>query len=475
MSGTQRLSSEEKALRINLDSSIYGSFNEIGAGQEVAANFFRAGASSGTIAWTRSAYDMKVSDRIYGECKRYVCEERLETMLKTEFSMMTEMLEDKKAEKRFFAFCNTVESLNYHKTNQGQGWVGIRFQLEPESIPNEIILHVKMFDSRNTWQQEALGILGVNLVYAAYYQMDSVDAFLKALGDRLSRDRMEIDMIKVNGPDFEHFDNRLIALKLVKMGMTEATMFDPNGNVLQPTTALYKKNVLMLRGRFRPPTHVNFDMLEKGQKQFLRSKDVDPEKVFTLFELTLKDLKAEGDIDEQDYLDRVELLGLLGQNVMISNYVKYYKVIEYVSSLTQGHKVGVILGVYNLETIFDKSYYDNLKGGIIEAFGLGFGNSMKMLVYPAVKLNAHNQELYTCDNIQIPEDVKGLYDYLKINKKLCHIENANTDVLNIYSDQVIDMIKNGESGWEAMVPSVVASSIKEHALFDYVEESTVEN
>jgi hypothetical protein len=474
MSGTQRLSSEEKALRINLDSSIYGSFNEIGAGQEVAANFFRAGGSSGTIAWTRSAYDMKVSDRIYGECRRYVCEERLETMLDKEFSMMTDMLDDKKPEKRFFAFCNTVESLNYHKTNQGHGWVGIKFQIEPESEPNEIILHVQMFDSRNTWQQEALGILGVNLVYAAYYQMDSVDSFLKALGDRLSRDRMEIDLIKVNGPDFEHFDNRLIALKLVKMGMTEATMFDPNGNVLQPTTALYKKNVLMLRGRFRPPTHVNFDMLDKGHKQFLNSKDVDPEKVFTLFELTLKDLKAEGDIDEQDYLDRVELLGLLGQNVMISNYVKYYKVIEYVSSLTMGHKVGVILGVYNLETIFDKSYYDNLKGGIIEAFGLGFGQPMKMLVYPAIKINTTSEELYTCDNIQIPEDVKGLYDYLKTNKKLCHIENANTDVLNIYSDQVIDMIKNGESGWEAMVPGVVANSIKEHALFDYVESSAIE-
>lgn len=474
MSGTQRLSSEEKALRINLDSSIYGSFNEIGAGQEVAANFFRAGGSSGTIAWTRSAYDMKVSDRIYGECRRYVCEERLETMLDKEFSMMTDMLDEKKPEKRFFAFCNTVESLNYHKTNQGHGWVGIKFQIDPESEPNEIILHVQMFDSRNTWQQEALGILGVNLVYAAYYQMDSVDSFLKALGDRLSRDRMEIDLIKVNGPDFEHFDNRLIALKLVKMGMTEATMFDPNGNVLQPTTALYKKNVLMLRGRFRPPTHVNFDMLEKGHKQFLNSKDVDPEKVFTLFELTLKDLKAEGDIDEQDYLDRVELLGLLGQNVMISNYVKYYKVIEYVSSLTKGHKVGVILGVYNLETIFDKSYYDNLKGGIIEAFGLGFGQPMKMLVYPAIKINTTSEELYTCDNIQIPEDVKGLYDYLKTNKKLCHIENANTDVLNIYSDQVIDMIKNGESGWEAMVPSVVANSIKEHALFDYVESPAIE-
>ena len=285
MAETHRLSTEEKALRINLDASVYGSFNEIGAGQEVAANFFRAGGSSGTIASSRSAYDMKVSDTIYGKCKRYVCEDRINTMLDVEFTALQELLPERKETTRFFAFCNTLEALNYHKTNQGHGWIGFRFQLSPDSEPNDIVMHVKMHDSRNTWQQEAIGILGVNLAYAAYYLIDGdSDTFIQSLVDRLSKERIEMDMLRVSGPDFDHVDNRLVALKMVRMGMTEATMFDPNGKVLQPTAALYKKNVLLLRGRFRPPTKVNFDMLQGGLSQFKAEHDVEEDRIVTLFE-----------------------------------------------------------------------------------------------------------------------------------------------------------------------------------------------
>ena len=471
MAETHRLSTEEKALRINLDRTIYGSFNEIGAGQEVAANFFRAGGSSGTIASSRSAYDMKVSDAIYGEAKRYVCEDRLLTMLDTEFEFLENMLADRAENTRFFAFCNTVEALNYHKTNQGQGWIGIKFQLDPGSEPNEIVLHVNMNDTKNGWQQEALGTLGVNLVYMCYFRNGDADGILSSLFDRLSRERLEIDMIRVTGPDFQHIDNRLLALKLVKKGMTDATMFDPKGNVLQPSSALYKRNVLVLRGRFRPPTLVNFDMLEKGLAQFKEEHDVEPENVVTLFELTLKDLKAEGDIDEHDFLDRVQLLGMLGQNVMISNYVKYYKVVEYLALQARKRKIGVILGAYNLETIFDKSYYNNLPGGILQAFGSGFGGNVKLYVYPAFKIGTPDQELLTCDSIDIPEKLQGLYKHMRDNNRLDGIKDADTDLLHIFSDKVISCIKQGKQGWEEMVPKIVSDVIKEHGLFGYVDHA----
>jgi hypothetical protein len=465
MINTYRLSTEEKALRINLDRSVYGSFNEIGAGQEVAATFFRAGGSSGTIAASRSAYDMKVSDTIYGKCKRYVCEERLLTMLDMEYNSLVEMLPERKDETRFFAFANTVEALNFHKTNQGHGWIGLKFQLTPNSEPNECIIHVKMHDSRNFWQQEALGILGVNLIYACFYHHQDPELLLTSLGDRLSRERMEIDMFRLSGPDFSHVDNRLMALKLVRKGMTDATMFDPDGNVLQPSEALYKKNVLVLRGRFRPPTLVNFDMLEKGLAAFKAEEDVEEERVTTLFELTLKDLRAEGEIDEQDFLDRAQLLGMLGQTVMISNYAKYYKLVEYLSSFTKGYRLGVVLGVYSLETIFDTQYYDNLEGGILQAFGNGFGRNVKLFCYPAVKLN--EDALYTLDKLDVRPELRGLLQYMIDNNKLGALEVSEPGHLAIYSDKVIQMIKEGEQGWETMVPKVVSDNIIQHKLFGY--------
>lgn len=233
-----RLTTEEKALKVNLASDIYGCFAEIGAGQEVAANFFKAGGSSGTIAYTQSAYDMKVSDAMYGVASRYVCEERLVTMLETEFQTLKFRLPEKNKTSRFFAFCNTVESLNYHKTNQGQGWIGVRFQNKINEEPNDVIIHIKLHDNSHKAQQETIGILGVNLVHASYFLTDSLDSFFTGLVHRIPRDRMEIDMIRVSGPTFTKIDNRILALQLVKRGLTDATMFDLCGSVLQPSEAL---------------------------------------------------------------------------------------------------------------------------------------------------------------------------------------------------------------------------------------------
>lgn len=471
MSDERRLTTEEKALKVNLTPDIYGCFAEIGAGQEVAANFFKAGGSSGTIAYTQSAYDMKVSDSMYGEATRYVCEERLLTMLETEYETLKFRLPNKYKEARFFAFCNTVESLNYHKTNQGQGWVGIRFQLGLEEKPNDVILHIKMHDNSHKGQQEALGILGVNLVHACYFHHDDLNEFLTSLVHRLPRDRMEIDMLRVSGQDFENIDNRIIALNLVKRGITDATMFDLCGNVLQPATALYKKNILLLRGRFRPVTKVHIDMVEVGKKQFLKEKDVSEENLNVIFELTLKDLTADGKISDKDFVDRAELLGSLGYTVMISNYLKHYKMVDYLASITKEKRMGLILGVYNLHTIFDERYYDNLPGGLLEAFGRGFGHNVKMFVYPAI--NVDSGELYNLENFKIPAHLNGLLSFLKDNNKMEAIHEYDKNLLHIMSDDVLSKIKAGGSSWEEDVPFEVVKAIKFYELFGYQAKVTV--
>jgi hypothetical protein len=460
-----KLTTEEKALKINLTKDIYGCFAEIGAGQEVVANFFRAGGSSGTIAFSQSAYDMKVSDSMYGEASRYVCEERLVTMLETEFETMKFRLPEKYKESRFFAFCNTVESLNYHKTNQGHGWVGVRFQLNLESKPNDIILHIKMHDISHKAQQESLGILGVNLIHAAYFYNNDLDLFLDNLVHRLPRDRMEIDMLRVSGPDFEYTDNRIIALNLVKRGMTDATMFDLCGNVLQPATALYKRNILLMRGRFRPVTKVHIDMIETGLELFLKEEEVEEENVSVIFELTLKDLTADGKILDKDFVERAELLGSLGYTVMISNYLKHYKMVDYLASIAKEKKMGVILGVYNLHSIFDERYYDNLPGGVLEAFGRGFGHNVKLFVYPAI--DVESGELYSLNNLRIPKHLNGLLQYMHDNNKLEAIESYNEKLLSIMSDDVLSKIKANASHWEDDLPEQVVKAIKYYELFGF--------
>lgn len=464
----RRLTTEEKALKINLTGDIYGCFAEIGAGQEVAANFFKAGGSSGTIAYTQSAYDMKVSDAMYGPASRYVCEERLLTMLETEFETLSFRLPNKKKEARFFAFCNTVESLNYHKTNQGQGWVGLRFQQTLEGQPNDIILHVKMHDNSHKAQQEALGILGVNLIHACYFHTDDLDEFLTNLIHRIPRDRVEIDMLRVSGPDFDNVDNRIIALNLVKRGITDATMFDLCGTVLQPATALYKKNILLMRGRFRPVTKVHLDMIQAGTAQFLNEEGVEEENLAVVFELTLKDLTADGKISDKDFIDRAELLCSLGYTVMISNYLKHYKMLDYLAGISRGQKMGLIAGVYNLHTIFDERYYDNLPGGLLEAFGRGFGHNVKLFVYPAT--NVETGELYDLSHIQIPSHLRGLLQYLVDNNKMDAIKNFDQRLLHILSDDVLSKIKASVSSWEDDVPENVVKAIKHYELFGFVKK-----
>ncbi|MCB0480722.1 MAG: TonB-dependent receptor [Flavobacteriales bacterium] len=463
MSSDRVPSTREKALNFNLEKNVYGSFGEIGAGQEVANHFYRVGGASGTIAFSLSAYDMKLSDFIYGESERYVCEPRLIQMMNFEFKLTTRKLDHRADKTRFFTFSNTVEVLNYNKTNQGHGWMGVRFQLSPRAKPNECVIHVKLHDNDQKLQSNALGIMGVNLLYGCYFHNHDPKLLLKSLMDNLSRNRIEVDMFRLSGPDFQHIDNRLMALRLVKYGMTDAALFGSKGDVLQPSEALYRKHPLLLRGRFRPVTHVNIDMLNSGLELFIKEEGVEKSKVKVLFELTLKDLSFDGTIRDKDFLDRVDILCSLGHTVMISNYVKYYKVVEYLSQFTKGRKIGVILGVSNLLNVFDENYYDTLPGGIFEAFGKGFGTNVKLFVYPAMIRN----KLVDSKTMTIAPNMEGMLTYLWDNNKLADIKNVRTELLTIFSDKVLNMIRKGEDGWEEFVPDKVAATIKRLELFDY--------
>tara|TARA_R110002050_G_scaffold297339_2_gene458626 strand:- start:36849 stop:38258 length:1410 start_codon:yes stop_codon:yes gene_type:complete len=469
MDTERKLTVNEKALTVNLEPSIYGSFSEIGAGQEVAANFFQAGGASGTIALTQSAYDKKISNAVYGEGKRFVSKERLIRMMEHDYENITDKLSERGETTNFFAFADTIETLNFHKTNQGQGWMGITFQRKANTKPNQIVMHVILHDNDPLLQQKAIGRLGVNLVYGVYHKTHSIKEFLNSLMDGLSRDRIEIDMFNLIGPDFENVDNRLISLKLVKLGLTPVAMFGPDGNNVQASEILYKKNILVLRGRFRPPTLVNVDMLLAGYRQFVKEDDVVKKDLIVLSELSLNNLLVGDDHKkERDYMDRVDILCSLGQTVIITNYTHYYKLTNYLSDVNRGRKIGVLMGVNNLEAIFDPSYYNKLKGGILESFGRLFGRNIKLLIYPAT--DSVDGTLHTCANVQIEPQLRHLFMYLTENNQIEDIERCNRSLLSIFSDDVLEMISSHQEGWENMVPNKVARTIKSKGMFGFIEQ-----
>lgn len=466
------LSAKQKALRINLNQDIYGSFAEIGAGQEVVRHFFRSGGASGTIAKAMSAYDKDFSDAIYGKetDRRYVSKGRMMNMLNHEYSLMEERLQrDDHPTKCFFAFANTIATINFQKTIQGHGWLGVKFQTAPEKAPNTVIIHVRLHENEAVQQQLTSGLLGVNLLYGCYYFYDQPKELLLSLYDNLARDQVEIDMVQMNGPDFEAVDNRLLSLQLVKNGMTDAVIFSPDGRNLQAADVLYKKNILAIRGSFRPVTKVNIDMIMKGFKMFEKESRVDPDNIQVLFEITLSNLKAEGDIDEQDFLDRADILCSLGQTVLISNYMKYFKLVEYFSRFTK-KRMGVIMGVNNLIDVFNEKYYRNLNGGILEAFGILFSRDLKIYLYPWKK--DKDDKLLTSKNTPIHPRLKPLFEYLAFNGRMVDIEDYDEEILNVYSRECLRMIKCGETGWEEMVPTYVDTIIKENQLFGYNENNS---
>lgn len=464
----QQLETEQKALEINLDDSIYGTFAEIGAGQEVARYFFQVGGAAGTIAKTMSAYDKVYSDQIYGPepSGRYVCESRLYKMLDHEYDLMGSRLRLERPNTNFFVFADTIAAINYSKTVQGDGWLGIRFQLHADGEPNDLVLHVRMLDNDNRLQQQAIGILGVNLIYACFRYNDTPEVMLQSLMDSL-HGRVMIDMIRLTGPDFEHVDNRLLSLLSVKNGLTDVAIFGPDGKPLHASEFLYKKHLMIVRGSFRPPTLVNLDMIKSGYQQFREDPEVASGKSFLLSEITLDNLTAEGELDEKDFLDRADLLNALGQTVMVSNCQQYQRLIAYLADY-RIQKLGLVVGVRELLELIHKKYYDNLDGRLLAAFGELFTRNVRMYVYPAMQEGS--DELMTVENLPMPEGVKFLYRHIVDNQQIVDITEFNENSLHIFSKQVLQMIQQGETGWENMVPPKVSALIKEKCLFGFPAE-----
>ncbi len=459
----------QKALEINLDPHKYGTIAEIGAGQEIARFFFQAGGAAGTLAKTMSAYDMQFSDAIYGEEEngRYVSRSRLEKMLEKEFRLLGERIRDSRPKNScFFAIADTVKAAGYKIRGHCHGWLGIRAQLYPGAPPSDIILHVRMLDNSNRQQQFALGVLGVNLIYGAFNYYRNPEQLVESLSDNLEPGRIEINMINFQGPYFDDVDNRLMALHLVKSGMTGAVMFSPDGDVLPPSDVLYKKNCLVFRGSFRPITNVNMDMARCGKERFLAEDEIDGDRTVLLAELTMANLMNDGDIDTQDFLARVDMLGDQGFTVLISNYLRFFRLRSYLNEFTK-RKIGIVLGVPNIQDIFNEKYYTDLEGGILEAFGKLFSGNIRLYVYPVL---GEDGELICLDNIRVGNQVRLLLRHLVENGCIVPLDGASKEVLHIQSRDVLKSIRQGREDWKDAVPEDVYETIVSKGLFNFDSE-----
>ena len=468
MNAEMEIGTNKKAFQINLDSKKYGTFAEIGAGQEVARRFFQVGGAAGTIAKTMSAYDMQFSDAIYGHTTRYVSRARLCTMLDHEYKLLLERLDEKSgSERTFFVFADTVAARSFKQRSEAHGWLGIRLQTTTRSEPSQIIIHVRMLDEENVAQQEALGVIGVNLIYGAFYYHQP-ERLISSLRENLAPQRMEVDMIKFSGPAYEGIDNRLMSLQLVSLGLTTAVMFTAEGETVQPAEVFYKKSIIVERGSFRPVTYATNDMLEGARKLFLSHPETNENDLVVLMEMTLENLLAEGELNHADFLARVDILGSLGRTVLISKFGEYYRLASYLSRYTN-KPIALVMGVPSLHEIFEEKYYLNLEGGILEALGRMFKGGLKLYVYPLE--DEKTGKLVTATGIEVAPNLRHLYQYLVENGYIEEIESFNPEYLKIFPPDVLARMRAGDPSWERMVPPEVSRMIKARGFFGYRESA----
>jgi hypothetical protein len=464
MKAEMDVGTNRKALQINLDPQKYGTFAEIGAGQEVARRFFLVGGAAGTIAKTMSAYDMTFSDAIYGPTDRYVSRRRLQTMLDHEYDLLIERLDAKSGtERTFFVFADTVAARSFKQRNESHGWLGVRFQMQPRGDPCQIIVHVRMLEDSHVEQQEALGVIGVNLLYGAFYHSEP-EKLISSLQENLAPGRIQVDMIKFSGPGFARIDNRLMSLQLVSQGLTDTVMFMADGETVQPSEILHKKAILIERGSFRPVTYATNDMLEGARRQFLKQTECSEKDLVVLMEMTLDNLLAEGQLNHADFLARIDILGALGRTVLISKFGEYYRLAGYLSRYTN-QMIGLVMGVPSLIEIFDEKYYLNLEGGILEALGRMFKSGLKLYVYPMIDDNTG--KVVTAQHVEVAPNLRSLFQYLIDNHYIEEITDYEKEYLRIYPPAVLAKLKSGDDSWEEMVPPEVAQIIKEREFFGY--------
>lgn len=458
---------QEKALELNLDASIYGAVVEIGAGQEVARQFFGAGAAAGTIAKTMSAYDMQVSDDVYGKAGRYVSRERVSQMLRHEYDLLLKRLANTRSvDSTFFSYAATVTARSYSQKNECHGWIGVRRQSSPGGDASEIILHVRMLDDTNHQQSDALGILGINLVYGAYHLADNPKRLIDCLQDGMGSDkRIEIDYIEFIGPDFAQVENRLMNLHLIRSWSCRAVMFDSNGNSIVPASALRKKDTVVIRGSFKPPTKVHLDMKEAARKHFLKEEGVQADKMLVVAEITMNELSGEGDDGDSDFLARVDLLNELGFSVLVSDYLRFFRLRSWIRRYT-ANRIGIVLSVLDFNYLFDPEYYEGLEGGILEAMGKLFSDNTNVYVYPTIK----NGKLVSLDNVEISADLKFLLKHLTHNRRMVSADIIEVANLQISARELVKQIPLGKGEWQEHVPAKTAQSIIERGLFGFPSE-----
>lgn len=457
------ISTQQKALEINLDDSKYGTFVEIGAGQEVARQFFAAGAAAGTVAKTMSAYDMTISDEIYGKASAYVGRERLEQMLSREFDLLQERLAANRPKTtEFFSYAATVTARSFKQKNECHGWIGVRLQLYPQAQPSEVILHVRMLDDDNASQAEALGILGVNLIYGACYHKNDPKKLIETLRDNLDGDRMEIDMIHMSGPYFEVVDNRLMNLHLVRSWCCRAVMFDTTGASIAPSSAMRKKDIMVLRGSFKPPSKLHLDMSHAASEQFKKLENLGAVGILNVAEITMSELGADGQVDDASFLARVDLLSRLGYNVLISDYLRFFRLRSWIRNFTK-NRIAMIVNVHDFDKIFDDSYYEGLEGGILVALGKLFSDDTNVFVYPAEIAG----ELVTLDTVEVPEKAHHLLRYLVSTGAVIAIEKYNESNLHLTPGSLAEQIGAGRGEWETWLPEGVAEEIIDKKLFGF--------
>jgi len=431
----------------------------------VARIFFKVGAAAGTIAKTMSAYDKTFSDKIYGreDSGRYVCESRIYTMLDHEYNLLHTRLSDERPDSKFFAFADTIAALNYQRTIPGNGWLGVRYKLHPDHQPNDVVLHVRMLDNDTQLQQSAIGILGVNMLYACYHHADNPVDFVCSLMDGVE-ERVKIDLIRLTGPEFEYLDNRLLSLYMVKYGLTDVAMFNSQGQNIHGSEFLYRKPLMVVRGNFRPPTLVTNDVFHKAFAEFKAELPEKADEAEIMAELTLEYLGRDGEISIEDFIARAEMLCAGGRNVIVSNCSNHISLIDYLSAFKIPN-LGLVIGVRELSALITEKYQQNKDGELLVAFGQLFTSHIRVYAYPALADDL--KTLITIDNLPIPPDTDFLLKFLVEHKLLVPVENYNREILNIIPYNVLHMIENGDEGWVKFCTPKIAEIIKEKNLFGH--------
>ncbi len=400
-----------KARSINLNEEIYGTFAEIGAGQEVARHFFQAGLASQTIAKTISAYDMSFSDEIYGKesTGRYVCESRLNKMLDKEYNLLGKRLGTQRGDRSlFFAYANTVTTSS--TTGKScHGWMGVRFQIEPKGPANDIVMHVRMLDKHRLQQQEILGVLGVNLVYAAFFERKNPKKFLDTLVEDIKEGRLAVDLIRFSGPAFEEFDNHIINIELLSRKLSEFAYFVPESNSTSLTyvgDSLFNKSLFIQRGHFSPLNPLHIETLKKGTEQFKNEYKLKNENCLPVFEMTLKDFNK----SDSEIVDKIIKLNSQGFQVMVTNFSLFFELKQGLKKYTHS-PIAFSISASLVDKIFNPKYYSELSGGLLEGLGRLLDSNTNIYVYPHKNEDKVKLMHLTLKDIKLNEPENKILDY----------------------------------------------------------------